>query len=123
MADSSTTIIVTLPSLLEKIKSANKITEEKTKKEFPVTIITLSENSESTSIFGDMISDKHDGCDLNVDVHDDDVAFLLYSSGTTGFPKGVQLTHRNLIYNLLQLNHENIRTVEETSGEIICYIA
>ncbi len=30
---------------------------------------------------------------------DDDVAVLLYTSGTTGFPKGAMLTHRNLISN------------------------
>ncbi|XP_072050904.1 uncharacterized protein [Amphiura filiformis] len=29
----------------------------------------------------------------------DDVAFLLYSSGTTGLPKGVMLTHRNIVSN------------------------
>ena len=33
----------------------------------------------------------------------DDLAALPYSSGTTGFPKGVMLTHRNLVANLLQL--------------------
>ena len=32
-----------------------------------------------------------------------DVAVLPYSSGTTGFPKGVMLTHRNLVANLLQI--------------------
>jgi acyl-CoA synthetase (AMP-forming)/AMP-acid ligase II len=32
-----------------------------------------------------------------------DVAALLYSSGTTGLPKGVMLTHRNLIANICQL--------------------
>lgn len=31
-----------------------------------------------------------------------DLAFLCYSSGTTGLSKGVQLTHRNMISNLLQ---------------------
>jgi acyl-CoA synthetase (AMP-forming)/AMP-acid ligase II len=32
-----------------------------------------------------------------------EVAALLYSSGTTGMPKGVMLTHRNLIANICQL--------------------
>ena len=31
-----------------------------------------------------------------------DVAMLPYSSGTTGLPKGVRLTHRNLVANVLQ---------------------
>lgn len=32
----------------------------------------------------------------------DDVAVLLYTSGTTGVPKGVPLRHRNLVANVLQ---------------------
>lgn len=34
-----------------------------------------------------------------------DTAFLVYSSGTTGLPKGVMLTHYNIASNLVQLGH------------------
>ena len=37
-----------------------------------------------------------------VDVHKD-LAFLVYSSGTTGLPKGVCLTHYNIVANVLQM--------------------
>jgi len=37
-----------------------------------------------------------------VDIHPDDLVVLPYSSGTTGLPKGVMLTHRNLVANLAQ---------------------
>lgn len=33
----------------------------------------------------------------------EDVLVLPYSSGTTGLPKGVMLTHHNIVANLLQL--------------------
>lgn len=33
----------------------------------------------------------------------EDLAFLVYSSGTTGHPKGVMLTHRNIVSNIKQI--------------------
>ena len=38
--------------------------------------------------------------DLDVDIFEDDVAIILYTSGTTGRPKGVMLTYKNLISNV-----------------------
>lgn len=37
------------------------------------------------------------------DLNADDVCLIPYSSGTTGMPKGVMLTHKNLVSNLKQV--------------------
>jgi acyl-CoA synthetase (AMP-forming)/AMP-acid ligase II len=39
-----------------------------------------------------------------VTIDPDDVVVMPYSSGTTGLPKGVMLTHRNLVANIAQTN-------------------
>jgi len=40
-----------------------------------------------------------------VEVSSQDLAAILYTSGTTGEPKGVRLTHANLVANALQTRH------------------
>lgn len=48
-----------------------------------------------------------------------DIAFLPYSSGTTGMPKGVELTHHNVIANLIQFNDDEVTVTEETTGRLL----
>jgi long-chain acyl-CoA synthetase len=48
----------------------------------------------------------------------DDIAFLQYTGGTTGAPKGAILTHRNLVANLQQA-HAWLKNVLQEGREII----
>merc|ERR1719219_1575279 len=49
-------------------------------------------------------------------VHEDIVA-LPYSSGTTGPPKGVSLTHYNMVANMTQLQHPDVTMLRETNDD------
>lgn len=47
----------------------------------------------------------NDSAPLGIKVAPDDLAVISYTSGTTGSPRGVCLTHRNLVANALQTRH------------------
>jgi acyl-CoA synthetase (AMP-forming)/AMP-acid ligase II len=56
------------------------------------------------------IADLHSSSAENVPfppLDPDHVAVIAYSSGTTGVPKGVMLSHRNLVSNLIQFRHQD----------------
>ena len=55
-----------------------------------------------------------------VSIAPDDVVALPYSSGTTGLPKGVMLTHSNLVANILQVDAgSHLRHEADT---LICFL-
>ena len=60
---------------------------------------------------GDLYGSNRDGFDAR-----EEVAVLPYSSGTTGPPKGVCLTHYNLVANMTQLLHPKINVLKKATG-------
>jgi len=54
-----------------------------------------------------------------VDLTHDDIAFLQYTGGTTGVPKGAQLTHGNIVANLQQASIWISRELKEGAETII----
>lgn len=57
------------------------------------------------------------------DVRADDVATIVYTSGTTGRPKGVELTHRNFIEHALNAaSHEDFGALAEGDSRILLFL-
>jgi long-subunit acyl-CoA synthetase (AMP-forming) len=48
----------------------------------------------------------------------DDLAVIPFSSGNTGLQKGVCLTHRNIVSNLLQHTHSDVAYLRRAQGII-----
>src|SRR6476469_5369403 len=64
-------------------------------------IVCLGGSPEGTLSVDDLIAAGADDFDFEASwraVQDDDVATLIYTSGTTGNPKGVEMTHANLLF-------------------------
>jgi PAS domain S-box-containing protein len=66
----------------------------------------------SVPSFDELLDGAGDAPDVPVDPHDD-VAAILYSSATTGLPKGVMLTHENLAANVRQVQAAERMDVSE----------
>jgi len=73
---------------------------------------------EGATPFGDLLAEP--GTPPAVSIDPSDVVALPYSSGTTGLPKGVMLSHRNLIANILQVDRSgHLRDGEDT---LVCFL-
>jgi acyl-CoA synthetase (AMP-forming)/AMP-acid ligase II len=93
LRDSETTYLLTIPQLMSKACGAigSNIRQ----------VFVIGE-AEGATPFASLISDDKQPPAVEISPRDDIVA-LPFSSGTTGFPKGVMLSHYNLVSMLCQL--------------------
>lgn len=66
--------------------------------------------------FDEMLDPTVDTSVLKNSRSNGDVAFMPYSSGTTGLSKGVSLSHRNILANIAQTDHPEINHIIDTTG-------
>ncbi|WP_112275088.1 AMP-binding protein [Lentzea terrae] len=66
-----------------------------------VTDVVVLDGAEGYPSLPELLANDHPVPEVEIDPAED-IAVLPYSSGTTALPKGVMLTHRNLVANLVQ---------------------
>jgi acyl-CoA synthetase (AMP-forming)/AMP-acid ligase II len=95
LRDSGARILVTVPPFLDAAREACDQVGE-------IELVVVGEAEGATSL-GELAAAGADPPAVDIDPGRD-LAVLPYSSGTTGMPKGVMLTHRNLVANIAQAN-------------------
>ncbi len=95
LRDSGARMLVTLPAFLDTAREAAEEVGE-------IELVVAGEAEGATPLTA-LIEAGAAPPEIEIDP-DRDLAVLPYSSGTTGMPKGVMLTHRNLVANIDQAN-------------------
>ncbi|KAL3618513.1 putative CoA ligase ccl7 [Castilleja foliolosa] len=115
--DSTSKLIITVEELLPKVKDFC----------LPVVLLNASKKLGSSigkipsiTLFSELVNNVGS---VNFNrIKQDDVAALLYSSGTTGTSKGVVLTHRNFIAASLMVTADQEFVGEETHNVFLCFL-
>ena len=73
--------------------------------EVPLIVTRHDGELPANALHWDSVADPSTSPDAlpEVDIDPDDDALIFYTSGTTGFPKGAQLTHRAVVHNLMNM--------------------
>ena len=112
LVNSEARYLITLPSLLGKVQEAIADTDIK--------VILGGEGEESSCIaLSSLLRDSGDLLTNPPDIKNTSTCWLPYSSGTTGVPKGVMLTHRNLVSSMAQVDHPSIKLMEDKGTTVM----
>ena len=93
LTDAGARYVVTVPPCVDKVKQAVKDTA--------VREVFVFGEADGATPFGSLLASDGDPPAVRIDPRED-LVVLPYSSGTTGLPKGVMLTHYNLVANVAQ---------------------
>jgi acyl-CoA synthetase (AMP-forming)/AMP-acid ligase II len=95
LRDANASLLVTTTAMVDRARAAIAATA------LPIAIISLDDGPGVPSLASIVVNADPPAVTIDPAT---DVAAMPYSSGTTGLPKGVMLTHRNLVANLAQLD-------------------